>query len=291
MLLATGTCLFCNVRLTFHQAQSSKFCDNPQCRWNYARIPSRELCTACARPLAPRELAARACDNAECRQHLFEGKRNREHVELALVTEQARQLRDQRAEAAGIQQPDRYALVVIPSFSAPVTSLPERRRRALRNRLTQLISQATIGRGAPSAPLNASVAAPPSPAQAAIGRACAQCQGSCCRSGGDQAYLTVAAIRRFMDAHPNLRPREVLAAYMDRVSNKTYKGSCIYHSTKGCGLSAEMRSDTCSLYFCDGLKEFRRDVDDTKAVKVFFASASEGVIHRAVFVDEGAVVK
>jgi hypothetical protein len=223
----------------------------------------------------------------------------REHRETVArreaLKEQARQLRDQGAEATGIKEPGTYPLAVIPSFAAPVTNLPEHRRRALRDHVTRLISQATAGWSPPSGgekvrEATTEPAAELAPAaQAVLGQACARCRGGCCCGGGDQAYLTVATIRRYLEAHPDQRPRDVLAAYLARVGHKTYQGSCIFHRPDGCSLPREMRSDTCNQHFCGGLKEFQRELPGTGPVRGFFASTRGGTILSAAFIDEAEV--
>src|SRR5262249_35303122 len=106
---------------------------------------------------------------------------------------------------------------------------------------------------------------------------------------GNQAYLTVATLRRYLDAHPDQRPRDVLAAYLARVGPKTYKDSCIFHRPDGCSLPREMRSDTCNQHFCGGLKEFQHNLPDTGPVRGFFASTDDGTIQAAAFIDESEV--
>jgi predicted nucleic acid-binding Zn ribbon protein len=289
-------CFICNKPLVFYHAQQRSVCDRPQCQWNYARIPPHQLCVVCGRPLAMSEFAAKTCETAECRRFNFAEKLKREREERAILLEkarllrdqqaaQARDLRDQQAGAAGVAKPEKYALVVIPSFTAPVTNLPARRRRAFRDHLKELIREASISRATRQAQPEKTSGAP-NAMQTVIGQACATCKGSCCRNGGDKAYLGEATIRRFIEAHPELRPRDVLAEYLRRISNKTYQHSCIYHSTQGCGLTAEMRSDTCNFFFCEGLKEFQLDHRETTGpIRVFLASESDGVIHTTAFIE------
>ena len=87
---------------------------------------------------------------------------------------------------------------------------------------------------------------------------------------------------------PRAAPARVLAAYLARVENKTYKGSCIYHGPRGCALPREMRSGTCIRYFCAGLKDFRRELYDPDPVRGFFVSTDCGTIYKASFIDEDA---
>src|SRR5206468_2985195 len=133
---------------------------------------------------------------------------------------------------------------VIPSYSAPVTKLPELRRQAFCDRVTSVITTAMIGRSGPPAVDEGTAAAleatPASVAPGVLAKACAQCQGFCCRRGGNHAYLTGDTIRRYSDAHPSLSSADILAAYMSRVGQVTFEGSCIYHGSHGCTLPADM---------------------------------------------------
>src|SRR5262249_14417493 len=143
------------------------------------------------------------------------------------------------------------------------------------------ISQATARRAAPPAGEGGTGATPgaaeaPAPeVQAVLSRACAQCKGFCCRDGGNFAYLTVDTIRRYMEAHPGVRPREVLAAYLAHLGNKTFRGSCVYHGPDGCTLPRSMRGDTCNDFFCDGLRGFRHNLPGTGPARGFFVSTND----------------
>ena len=96
------TCLICNTPLSFHEAQTSKLCGNPQCQWKHANLPRHQACAVCGRPLAPRELAAKVCAAPECQRSRFEERwreqwqRERQESEAhrAALKEQARQLRE-----------------------------------------------------------------------------------------------------------------------------------------------------------------------------------------------------
>jgi hypothetical protein len=123
--------------------------------------------------------------------------------------------------------------------------------------------------------------------QAVLGRVCAFCQGWCCRSGGDHAYLTVDTLRRYLAAHPGRRPRDVLADYLGRVGHKTYRGSCVYHGPAGCGLPREMRSDTCNDYYCTGLDRFREAVGDVAPARAAVVSQSDGIVWTAAVIADG----
>jgi hypothetical protein len=95
----------------------------------------------------------------------------------------------------------------------------------------------------------------------------------------------VDTIRRYLAAHPERRPREVLAAYRDCLGNKTHRGSCVYHGPTGCTLPRPMRSDTCNDFFCEGLRGFRNGLSGTGSVRGFFVSANDDGIQAAAYID------
>lgn len=77
----------------------------------------------------------------------------------------------------------------------------------------------------------------------------------------------------FLRKHPDLRPRDVLAAYLERLSPKTMEHSCINHSATGCGLQREMRSRICNHYACSSMKGWRaRDRQAENVVGTFVVS-------------------
>jgi hypothetical protein len=291
VLPLANSCLICNAPLSFHQALTGNLCGKQECRWKQLTLPKQPACAVCGRPLSLHELAAKVCVAPNCQLAFFgEQARERQRLRLEALNEQALKLRDWGAQ--GVTAPASFPLTVIPSFDVPVTNLPQRRRDALRDHVTRLLSQATVGRRAPPAAGEGTGAAPqtsaaPAPAvQAVLGRACAQCKGFCCRDGGDYAYLTVDTLRRYLAAHPEQRPREVLAAYLACLGNKTSLGSCVYHGPQGCTLPREMRSDTCNDFFCPELRGFQNGLPGTGPVQGFFVSANDGGIRAAAFIDE-----
>ena len=120
---------------------------------------------------------------------------------------------------------------------------------------------------------------------AVLGQACAMCQGRCCGYGDNAAYLRAGTIRRYRAAHPEKTASDVVDDYLSRLANHSVAESCIYHQANGCGLSREMRSETCNRHFCKGLKEFRQTVGESTPVQGFFAIVHNGVVDSAAFID------
>ncbi len=160
----------------------------------------------------------------------------------------------QRLTAPSGQEPLR---LLLPHGPRRANRLGPLRRARYRAHLVDIIAEASlIG----AAPVSAIVVAAPTaaaPQSSLPGQLCAMCGGGCCTRGGEKAYLSAETMRRVMDARPELTPESVLAAYMERLSDKTQAGSCINHTRQGCSLPKEMRSDICNRFACESLAKLQ----------------------------------
>lgn len=290
-------CLICQVPLPVSRARDDKLCGRGECEWRYALLRKRrEVCVVCGRPLAARELPSQVCAASACQrmavvergQVVHERNEARYAALIQREIERATRLRNRVITAFGFREPDSFRLTVIPAVTARLVNLPERRRRALRDHVNALISQAA---GLPAPALSAGEPASPpterqSQLQAVLGRACACCKGFCCEGGGNRAYLTVETIQRYRAAHPGQRPRDILAAYLERVGHRTVEGSCVYHQADGCALPRALRADLCNRHFCKALVEFQRDLPATGPIRGFFVAAHYGVLRAATLVHD-----
>jgi hypothetical protein len=229
-----------------------------------ARAPSAADPYPTCHAIACRMVVSRRADMGEASfRHYLQrhAQQKREQMALVAVTKARRQA---EAEANARTWTALYAFARLPSGPAaaplrlllpsgpgrarPLTSARRERYRA------HLLAVAKIAAAmAPGTPRAAAIdAAAPSPLPS---RLCALCGGGCCTRGSDHAYLGAPTLRRFMDAHPALSPEEVVAAYLERITNKTQAGSCINHTRSGCSLPRDMRSDTCNDFACASLAE------------------------------------
>jgi hypothetical protein len=167
--------------------------------------------------------------------------------------------------------------MLLPSGPRRLRNLPQRERGRFRDHLNRIIAAAVSGEeiAAELPGLEPTSGSAPAPGASTIdlrGRLCACCGGGCCTRGGSTAYLSAATIRRYMASRPGVRPREVLAAYLDRLGNRHEAGSCVLHTAQGCGLPPEMRSQVCNRFLCEPLAELRDRVENREVTAV------EGVI-------------
>lgn len=221
------------------------------------------------------------CAAAKCQLAWASRLQARRNAELQLLKQKQTQLAQayQQREAAqrGIDFDPALQAAVVPANFRRIVNLPERRKRAFRDYLLELISQAAAARAKSADPPPGETAldsSPPPPELASqLGRGCATCQGRCCTGGGIHAYLTVDTILGFMRNHPKLRPREVLQAYLEHLPNQAFEDSCVYHAKNGCALPREMRGKISGDFFCEELRQFE---------KQFYAEGERKVIFYAI---------
>lgn len=163
------------------------------------------------------------------------------------------------------------ALVVIPSGATGTATLPADRIDGYARHLTKVIDEAFDGTDLADGPAEAH-RKPAERLQYAEQRfadnaalrglsdqLCGMCRGGCCGWGAEDAYVTSSTIRRYRLANPDMSADDVLAAYLAVLSHESIEHSCINHTTTGCALPREMRSDTCNGYYCEPLMAFQTE--------------------------------
>lgn len=235
--------------------------------------PSRkEVCVVCGSPLRGIEarLYGGTCSQRRCRASYWEG--------LAKRLQEEKQRREseeaQRRKAAALAHRDRLAAelpkttpqpllpVALPAQQRPLVPLPSARKALFREHLAGVVREAfeeTAAAGSlPLAPAEDAASCQDEMLPVLLA-GCAVCQGRCCLQGGDRAYLTADAIRRYRTRHPQATAEDVRRAYEAHLAERTYEDSCVYHQAQGCGLPRELRSDTCNGFECQELADLRRE--------------------------------
>jgi len=226
------------------------------------------------------EVRGRVCDNAACRQALIHLHRHRAQAHQAEV-----------AISMGLTSREELPLVMVPAYGGSLGNLSARRQRRFRDYLNQQISLAfarSPTEARDSATESAPLQAEPSAAQTTgLGKACANCRGYCCAMGAEHAWLNEPTIRRYVSNMQGIRPREVLQTYLNKLPQKSYRGSCVYHTAQGCALPRSMRSSVCNDYYCSGLQEFWRVLENSQASPVLVVAMEGYAVARSVVVAEG----
>ena len=147
--------------------------------------------------------------------------------------------------------------VSVPAQQSALVPPPRERIRALKRHLIESLRDLRKARHPdrliqrPSAELEGFAAE-------VVREGCTQCQGHCCRGGGEPAYLderTMARVRR--DA-PSLDAAGIIALYTQSIASPGYEGSCLFHGAQGCTLHKSLRAELCSQYYCTGLWDFMK---------------------------------
>ena len=209
------------------------------------------------------------------RHYLHMQARHKQHLAAAAQAVAARKLAEVEENAHGwsVLRAELPAAPIPETLNLLLPSGPRRARRVTATRRERyrahLLAMIVEADGiAPAIALPASVVVNPATAPTMAGQLCALCGGGCCTRGGEQAYLSAATLRRFMDAQPALSQAQVAAAYLDRVGVNSQAGSCINHGAQGCSLPTEMRSDICNRFACESLARLQASQRGANAVQV-----------------------
>lgn len=171
----------------------------------------------------------------------------------------------ERATASRLQRellgtvPADAVLALLPANADPLAPRDPARLESFAQRLKELAATAESPETPTSPPHDAFIAA-----------VCTGCRGSCCRSGGDHAYLTEQTLARVRQDHPDWTPDQLQQEYLSRVPAESILDSCLYHSATGCGLPRDLRSDTCNRHLCGKLLHLRATGPQAPVLAVFF---------------------
>ena len=186
------------------------------------------------------------------------------------------EVRARTLEALGETDAASFPLAIVRFNGHRVVNLQEGRRRAFRDRLNRLVSEAArqaASRGAEPPTPRAQPDA--SPRQLAVlATACAVCMGHCCTLGKGHAFLDAETLRRYMAEHPEARPRDVFEAYLSHLPRRSYVESCEYHAQRGCALPHPMRARMCNEFYCPGLLRLREGLAEVKTMRGFAVAAA-----------------
>lgn len=157
--------------------------------------------------------------------------------------------------------PKPWVRVALPSNREAVTRLPAERRKLFETHLLEIIAKSGDATTEPPDPNPISGRSGKNPVSRLLERACGTCRGRCCRMAGEQnAYLAPETIQGYRAWNPGVSTDDIVAAYMSRIPEEIYEGSCLFHGRCGCVLPRSLRSEMCNWFLCDSLIELSRRV-------------------------------
>lgn len=245
-------------------------------------------CLVCKAALQSAQRLSGLCGRPECqRKHLLNEAREALRYWNETIRKRFLELRAQTAVAAGVDQPERYPLAIIPSFANGLVPLTEKRRQAFRENITKVIHDAWEMQADDLLPPQIT---PRAEVQRFFGSACALCRGYCCRLAGDHAFFRPETVYRFRQAHPDMSQEEVIEAYMLHLRDQSLENSCVYHGEHGCILPRDMRPGICNEFYCEGLWNVMGELN-AEALRGFFVQANGTYLAGAAFLDGNQTTK
>ena len=125
-----------------------------------------------------------------------------------------------------------YLPVTVPRSDKPVVPVSPERVERLRQHLLETLRDLRKARRIDR--LVSSVSPEPDGFRSVVARtACSLCRGSCCRHGGDEAFLDERTLARFRVAKPEITDQAITRLYLDRVPEVVQGESCIFHGKRG----------------------------------------------------------
>jgi hypothetical protein len=153
-------------------------------------------------------------------------------------------------------RPSRIPVMVeVPFLETELAPVVRERVRALKRNLVEAMRELRKTRK-PERLIQSSTPAPVGFAATVTAAGCANCQGFCCKNGGDHAYIDDRTMARVRHDRPELDAAAVIRMYVDAVPAEAARGSCIFHGAKGCTLARDLRAELCNTYYCTGLHDF-----------------------------------
>ncbi|HUB49136.1 MAG TPA: hypothetical protein VMB73_29535 [Acetobacteraceae bacterium] len=150
--------------------------------------------------------------------------------------------------------------VIVPRNDKRLVAVPDERKQRLREHLIKELADLRKAKhlehfASPERPEPTGFAA------RVAQTACSLCKGFCCRNGGDDGFLDDRTLARVRLAKQALTEGALRQLYLDRVPSASFRGSCIFHGSRGCTLDRSMRADVCNSYFCGGLGTYVKSCD------------------------------
>jgi hypothetical protein len=182
------------------------------------------------------------------------------------------------------QIPGNAVRSVLPANSDPIVPQDPSRRARFAEHLAEITEAAVLDQARlVSDPVDESRTSGRESLSAGV---CAACRGSCCRAGGDEAYLTEETMVRALQAHPEWTRAQIMDAYLKHLPAETVLNSCIYHSATGCGLPRDLRSSTCNRYLCGKLKNLLAGLPEQNPPPILAVMFDDGTWARTALIGE-----
>ncbi len=175
--------------------------------------------------------------------------------------------------------------LVVPANTRRLTRLSKRRRNAFEAKMWSDLEEIDF---------SATAAATTTPADVSdVSRdACGTCRGFCCAWGGTHAFLGKTTLARIATERSITNHTELATLYFDLLPERSYSGSCVFHTQRGCALPRDLRADICNSFVCGGLQAYLTDESGGRpqpqsAGPVIMATTGDKIIRAARSTQDG----
>lgn len=239
-------------------------------------------CSVCGAAIGVHEVAGGVCRTLKCMTVLALRARERARERRAAALAAAAATLDALGEEIARGLP--VCVGAVPAFERRVVPADPERLSAFR----ALLAKALVAASEMDAPRSASAEPSTGPGiRAALEAGCRVCEGLCCETGGNHAYLTAEELAGKLARDPSLTAEALYVAYVAHLPERSYEGSCVFHGAEGCALPRPMRADICNSYRCRGLAELAAALEEAAAPRAWVAAVAYGTVRRAVLMEDG----
>lgn len=116
--------------------------------------------------------------------------------------------------------------------------------------------------------------------KALMGGACRTCQGNCCTTANDQAFLDLASLTDITTEYAHLSSTALVSLYSENIPETHIEDSCVFHGKKGCTLPNSLRSHTCNRYMCNELMMLKHISENADVDTALVAACGESAVYR-----------
>lgn len=244
--IAQTECKVCGGALTIHQGLGSGVCDKPECK--QAMIDDAiEHRISRHRRLFPWEVEAAI-----------------EH--LAEPIAEAR-------KAIGSEDGSDVVTSIVPYQNTPVVPLPDARKEAFEAHLRSVVAKSFDNEMRP--PDMERRAFLEKPHHDVMNTACMTCQGWCCKSGGDKAYLGRVDIDQWRIKNPEDGPDDIIDFYLSQLPDASVDGHCVMQGPEGCVMDRSVRANICNHHLCSGLRMAEQGLHESETGRVIYISRND----------------
>ena len=98
--------------------------------------------------------------------------------------------------------------------------------------------------------------------------------------------LAVLVFRQRLAEAPGLTAKTLAATYARHLPERSFRDACVFQGEEGCALPTDLRPAICNAYHCQGLKAYRKTLEQYGPRKGCALVREDNQTHRAVLFDE-----